>query len=135
MSVTTKKLNAKLKLYKDNGDEREYIVKSVDLEYKFEPKIGEYEIVWRVVFQRTVSNPNVFKFREVRCSYPQVSWIPFMLKKLGNELIRRLKIMHKKRQMILRKFLKNNKYILYLFIRNNFFYLPEKHSVKDTYKI
>ena len=81
MSVTTKKLNAKLKLYKDNGDEREYIVKSVDLEYKFEPKIGEYEIVWRVVFQRTVSNPNVFKFREVRCSYPQVSWIPFMLKK------------------------------------------------------
>ena len=87
MSVTTKKLNAKLKLYKDNGDEREYIVKSVvvdDLEYKFEPKIsdnGEYKIVWRVVFQRTVSNPNVFKFREVRCSYPQVSLIPFMLKK------------------------------------------------------
>ena len=87
MSVITENLKAKLRLYKDMGNEREYIVERVvvdDLEYNFKPNVsenGEYKIVWRVVFQRTVSNPNVFKFREVRCSYPQVSWIPFMLKK------------------------------------------------------
>ena len=88
MSVITENLKAKLRLYKDMWNELEYIVERVvvdDLEYNFKPNVsenGEYKIVWRVVFQRTVSNPMRFKFLEARCSFPQVSWIPFMPKKV-----------------------------------------------------
>lgn len=84
----TRVLNARLRLFGKDGDRYKFFVESVvvnDLRREFTPHVdeeGEFRAGAYVVFQRSESDPHIFRFLKVDGNYVVQTWLPFVPKKL-----------------------------------------------------